>query len=117
MNTRQKGINQVRVVKKMLEGMGSIVEGPGYSVAFYGGSMSPIHRDYFGIADLISYRDGQFTLHQVTDLPNKAKHVKDIQKSGLPCWCWCKIEGRTGFRIFFVTKDSVTEGEAIMRGG
>ena len=117
MNSRQKGLNLVRMVRKMLEGMHYIVEGPGYSVAFYGGSMKPIHRDYFGIADLISYADNQFILHQVTDLSNKAKHVKDIQSLGIPCWLWCKIDGKTGFRVFFVSKDYAIEGSAMFRGG
>ncbi len=49
MNARAKGLQRVREVRKMLEGMGHLVEGPGYSVAFYQGRMNPIHRDYFSI--------------------------------------------------------------------
>jgi hypothetical protein len=101
----------------MLEGMGAVVEGRGYALAFYGGSMKPIHRDYFGIADLISFRDGIFTLHQVTDLTNKGKHVKAIQEKGLSAWLWCKVEGKSGYRIFFVFPHEVTEGEAVFKHG
>jgi len=115
MNARSKGLQRVREVGKMLEGIGHQVEGPGYALAFYGGSMKPIHRDYFGIADLISFRDGIFVLHQVTDLTNKGKHVKAIQEIGLSAWLWCKIEGKSGYRIFFVTPTEVTEGEAIFK--
>ncbi len=116
MNARQKGLNRVREVKKLLEGMGHTVEGPGYSVAFFGGSMKPIHRDYFGVADLISYKDWKLQLHQVTDLVNKAKHVKAIQGEKLSAWVWCKIEGKSGYRIFIVTPDSISEAQAIFKG-
>lgn len=112
MNARSKGLQRVREVRKMLEGMGAIVEGPGYALAFYGGSMKPIHRDYFGIADLISFWHGIFTLHQVTDLTNKSSHVKAIQEKGLSCWVWCKIERKLGYRIFFVTPSGVEEGKS-----
>ncbi len=116
MNNRQKGLQRVREVRKMLEGMGHKVEGPGYGVAFFGGSMRPIHRDFFGIADLMSSHDGVFHLHQVTDLKNKSKHVKAIQDGGLSAWLWCKIEGKFGYRIFIVTPDSISEAQAIFKG-
>lgn len=112
MNARAKGLQRVREVKKILEGLGHQVEGPGYSVAFFGGGMKPIHRDYFGMADLVSFGDGVFILHQVTDLTNKSKHIKMIQELGLPAWVWCRMEGKVGFRVFFVTENEVTEGEA-----
>ena len=109
MNARQKGLNRVREVKKLLEGMGHLIEGPGYSVAFYGGKMNPIHRDYFSIADLISYHKGIFILHQVTDLHNKASHIKTIRESGLFCWLWCRVKGALNYRIFFVSPGKVEE--------
>ena len=117
MNARSKGLQRVREVRKMLEGIGHLVEGPGYSVAFFGDRIQPIHRDYFSIADLISFRDGIFVLHQVTDLTNKGKHVKAIQQTGLSVWLWCKIEGKSGYRIFFVTPTEITEGEAMFKHG
>jgi len=115
MNARAKGLQRVREVRKMLEGMGHIVEGPGYSVAFYQGRMNPIHRDYFSIGDLISYHEEMFILHQVTDLHNKASHIKTIQESKIPAWLWCRLKGQLGFRIFFISQDKVEEGEAIFK--
>ena len=113
MNSRKKGLEWVREVKKLLEGLGHQIEGPGYGVAFYRGSMKPIHRDYFGIADLISFFNGAFFLHQVTDLSNKSTHVKAIQKAGLPCWVWCRVPTRPiSYRIFIVNGDRIEEAEA-----
>ena len=118
MNTRSKGLQRVREVRKMLEGMGHLVEGPGYAIAFFGGSMKPIHRDFFSIADLISYRwdDDRFILHQVTDLGHKTKHIKAIQEKDLSAWLWCKIEGKSGYRIFMVTPNSIEEANAKFKG-
>jgi len=115
MNARAKGLQRVREVKKLLEGIGHCVEGPGYSVAFYQNRMNPIHRDYFGIADLISYHEGIFILHQVTDLHNKASHIKAIQESLLPCWLWCRIQGALDYRIFFVSAGKVEEGKVFLK--
>jgi hypothetical protein len=119
MSSRQKGLQRVREVRKILEGLGHQVEGPGYSVAFFGGSMKPIHKDYFGVADLISYSpdDKEFILHQVTDLSNKSAHVKAIQEMGLSCWVWCRLEGKVEYRVFFVTPDNVESGGVVFRHG
>lgn len=111
-SARSKGLAWVREVRKMLEGMGHQVEGPGYAVAFYGGAMKPIHRDYFGIADLISFHNGNLYLHQVTDLSNKSTHVKAIQEKGLTCWVWCRVPTRPiSYRVFMVKGDSIEEAE------
>ncbi len=116
MNNRQKGLHRVREVKKMLEGLGHVCEGPGYSIAFFDGQMRPIHRDYFGVGDLISYHEGQFILHQVTDLSHKSKHLKAIQNKGLIAWLWCKIDQhRIGYRIFKVSQNSIEETEAVFK--
>jgi hypothetical protein len=103
MNARKKGLQRVHEVRRILEGLGHVCEG--------------IHRDYFSIADLISYSpdDKEFILHQVTDLKNKAIHIKMIQDSELPAWVWCRLEGRVGYRVFFVTQDKVEEGEAVFK--
>ena len=109
MNTRQKGLSNVREVKKILEGMECKVEGPTYGVAFFDGGMKPIHRDLFGIADLVAWHpDHKLRLHQVTDLGNKARHITEIRKLGIPCWVWCKVP-RQGYRVFEV----VESGEVI----
>lgn len=111
MNAREKGLTRVREVRKILEGMEHQVEGPGYSVAFFGGRMQPIHRDYFSVADLISYFGGKFILHQVTDLKNKSKHVRVIQDKRLPCWIWCRAKegGKVFYRVFLVDSEGTLE--------
>jgi len=111
-NSRRKGLEWVRIVRKMLEGMGHIVEGPFYKPVYLFSGMRAVHFDIFKIADLISYSENQFILHQVTDVKNKSSHVKLIQEKNLPCWIWCKIEGKIAFRIFFVDKGKIEEGEA-----
>ncbi len=104
MNNRQKGLGWVREVRKILEGMGHIVEGPGYGVAFYQGSMKPVHRDYFGCFDLISFDTEKHEMigHQVSDLPHKAAKVKAIQKAELAGWVWCRLDNRLEYRVFIV---------------
>jgi len=118
MNAREKGLARVREVRKIIEGLGHRVEGPGYSIAFFNGRMNPIHKDYFGVADLISYHENQFILHQVTDLTNKAKHTRLIQEACLPVWIWCRANdgGKVFYRVFFVAQDGqITEGSVQWR--
>jgi len=128
--SREKGLIYVHEVKKLLEAIGHQVEGPGYMIIYI--PLNPgayklginratkpiqVHKDYFGVADLISYFEGKLILHQVTDLSNKSIHVKAIQERGLSAWVWCRFnEGRRiGYRIFFVDL-LVEEGEIIWRG-
>ncbi len=113
MNSRKKGLARVREVRKILEGIGHQVEGPDYSLAYFQGRMQAIHRDYFGVGDLISFFEGQYMLHQVTDLPNKSRHINSILEKKLPCWVWCFVseKRKTWYRVFMVdTKGEISEG-------
>jgi hypothetical protein len=117
-NNRQKGLFYVREVKKILQGMNHEVEGPGYKAVWMGNRSVVVHADYFGIFDLISYHDGIYTFHQVSDLHNKSSKIKAIQKKNFKGWVWSRFSAedrRVGYRIFFVS-DEVTEGEVIFKG-
>jgi len=116
-NTRQKGLMWVREVRKLLEGMNHEVEGPGYKTAFFDNRVQPVHIDYFGIFDLISFDGNSFIGHQVSDLSHKAEKVHAIQEKKMKGWVWSRFdEGRkVGYRIFFVEPEKVEEGEIIWR--
>lgn len=102
-SARAKGLTYVREVRKILEAVGHEVEGPGYGLAFYGGRMAPVHRDYFGVYDLISYFQGQFFGHQISIPSNKASKVKAIQAKKMPGWVWSRLSnGKIFYRIFIV---------------
>ncbi len=115
MNNRQKGLGYCREVKKLLEGMNHVVEGPGYAVAFFNNRMSPIHRDYFSIYDLISFDGNHFIFHQVSTVAHKSEKIKAIQKQGMSGWVWCRLHQKIGYRIFFVSPDKIEEGEAVFK--
>ncbi len=102
MNARQKGLSYCREVRKIIEALGHTVEGPGYATAFFNGRMSPIHRDYFGLWDLISYYQGQYLFHQVSTLSNKSSKIKAITGKQMPGWIWCRVDHPVGYRIFKV---------------
>lgn len=103
MNNRAKGLLACREVKKILIGMGYLVDGPAYGIAFFGGKSVPIHRDFFGCIDLISYKDRQYWGHQVTDLNNKSKKVRALEEAGIDAWVWCrgKVKNKVVYRVFF----------------
>jgi hypothetical protein len=114
---RKKGISYVREVRKILEGMGHEVEGPGYATCFFNGRTQAVHKDYFSVFDLISWNRAEckFVGHQVSTLAHKAEKVKAIQKKGLHGWVWAryKDERKVGYRIFFVKPEYVDEGEVL----
>lgn len=103
MNNRAKGLAACREVKKILVDMGYKVDGPSYGVAFFGGKSIPIHRDFFGVLDLISYKEEQYWGHQVTDLNNKSKKVKALDETGMKAWVWCrtKVKNKVVYRVFY----------------
>lgn len=116
MNTRQKGLFWVREVRKLLEGMNHVVEGPGYKTAFFNNRIQPVHSDYFGIFDLISFDGTHFIGHQVSDLSHKAEKVKAIQQKKMKGWVWSRVSnGKVFYRIFIVEPDKVEEAEIIWR--
>lgn len=115
MNAREKGIARVREVKKLLQGMGYLIEGPGYKPLWIGTRSVPVHSDFFGVGDLISYFEGKFILHQVTDLKNKAKHVKIAQEAHIPAWIWSRAKegGKVFYRLFMVDIEGKIEEGSI----
>ena len=94
MNARSKGLQTVRRVKHYLEANSYVVEGPGYAVAFFQGSMKPIHRDYFGVFDLLSAsKTDVIRGHQICSIKNKARNQAKMQKAGISGYLWCKGGG------------------------
>lgn len=113
-NPRAKGISYVREVRKVLEAMQHQVEGPGYGLAFFGKSPRPVHKDYFGVFDLVSFYDGHVYLHQVTDISHKAQKVKAIQEKKIPGWVWARCTGHKIFyRIFSIDMEGKVEESEI----
>ena len=45
----------------------------------FGGKVIAIHQDFFGLFDLISFCDGRYYFHQISNLENKAAKVKATQ--------------------------------------
>lgn len=116
MKSRQKGLVLVREVRKILEGMGEIVEGPGYGVAFFNDRMNPIHKDFFGVFDLMSFspKEKEFTGHQVSTEHNKSTKIKALQEAKLPGWVWCRFsdeERGAGYEVYMVIGEKVIQHE------
>ncbi len=118
-SARAKGLDYVREGKRILEGLNHTVEGPGYGVAYYNNRMNPIHRDYFGCFDLISFHDGIYYGHQFTTLTNKSAKIKAIQKAQLTGWVWCRFNddddgrGKVGYQVYIVNGEKVIESEMV----
>ncbi len=113
-SNRAKGLDLVREVKGILQGLGHRTEGPGYSLAFYNGKMNPIHQDYFACFDLISYDGQQFIGHQVSTEANKSTKIKAIQEAKLPGWVWLRFSDEdrgAGYEVWMVNGDQITESE------
>ncbi len=112
-SARSKGLNFCREVKKILEGMGHEVEGPGYATVFFQGAIHPIHRDYFSLFDLISFFEGKYYFHQVSTIENKSTKIKAIQKKKMNGWVWLRVneDNQTGFDVFMVDPNCFIEKE------
>ena len=110
---RAKGLSFCREVRKILEGMNHIVEGPGYATAFFQGAVHPIHRDYFGLFDLISFYENKYYFHQVSTIKNKTTKIKAIQGMGMTGWVWCRVteDNQTGYDIFIIDGPIIEEKE------
>jgi len=109
-NTRRKGLAGVREVRKILEANGSRVEGPGYQPLFVK-KMIVVHRDYFGIFDLISLDvDGVLHGHQVTTSPDhKAEKIREMIEAKVAGTVWVKYpkkkigsQSTSGWRAWYV---------------
>ena len=101
--SRHKGLLYCSEVKHLLQLEGHKVDGPFFVSKFFGGKSNAVHKDIFGVADLISFLDGEIILHQVTVLNNKADKIHEIQKEKIyPIWVWCRIKesNKVGYRVF-----------------
>ena len=115
-SARAKGLDFVREVRKILEGMGHAVEGPGYGVAFYNAKMNPVHKDFFGVFDLLSFDGKSYIGHQVSTEANKSAKIKTIQEAKLPGWVWCRFtddDGFVGYAVYEITGSTITEHEMV----
>lgn len=116
-SAREKGLDFVREGRKILEGIGHIVEGPGYGLAYYKNRMNPIHKDFFGCFDLMSYCDSLYYGHQFTVKEHKSEKIKLLQEKKLPGWVWCRFtdedDGKVGYQVYIVNGDEVTESEMV----
>lgn len=112
-SARGKGLAFCREVRKILEAMGHQVEGPGYATAYFQGAIHAIHRDYFGIWDLISFYENVYYFHQVSTIENKTTKIKAIQQTKLPGWVWCRVteDNQTGFDVFVIDGPIIEEKE------
>lgn len=99
---RGKGLARVREVKQILEVSGHIVEGPGYKTMFINGKLIPVHRDFFGVFDLLEYsKDSGIYGHQVCDYKQKLRNARKIYDAGLTGDLWCH-EPRQGYSRYYV---------------
>ena len=105
MTAREKGLQECRKVKKVLEGMGFAVEGPGYKPFFIPktGKMTVVHKDYFGIYDLLFM--GRFHIFgvQVTaDAGNRMEKARKLLEGHKTLgFVWYPIK-RKGYQILAV---------------
>jgi len=91
MNNRQKGLQYVREVRRIMEKKGNIVEGPMYRPAFIKGKSRAVHSDFFGLFDLISYNPKNFdtfSFHQVSLNEKRSEKIKAILKAGVSGFFW-----------------------------
>ena len=113
-SARSKGLNFTREVRRILEGIGHTVEGPGYGLAYYNAKMNPVHKDFFGVFDLISFDGKSYIGHQVSTETNKSAKIKAIQEAKLPGWVWCRFSDEdrgTGYEVWRVFGDTVEDSE------
>ena len=90
-------------VRRILVGRGHLVSGPFFKAKWFGGRTQVIHEDIFGVWDLISWYQGEYHLHQVTDLNHKAEHEHKINELGMIGYIWCRTKqaNRIKYRVFW----------------
>ena len=103
MNARQKGQIFCAEVKRILEAIGHVVDGPFYKSCWFNNRSNPVHCDIFGIFDIVSCYQGIYYFHQVSTLDHKANKVKAILDVKMSGWVWARVSnGRVFYRIFIV---------------
>jgi len=111
-NTRKIGNDKCKEVKKILENMGYVTDGPFDKVIWFNKKMGKVHHDIFSIADLISLSpEGELFLHQITASNLKSKKEKKIKTLGAKCllWIYNSDNKEEDFRIFEVSHKETVE--------
>lgn len=109
---RAKGLKFVREVKEILKRLGHEVEGPGHAVLKLPSGFVPVHSDFFGVFDLISFHpDHGFRFHQVSTDQHRSEKAREIAKKNMNGTVWgrCKMQNRVAYRTYYVAVDGHTE--------
>ncbi len=95
MNNRQKGLMVCNEVKKILQGIGFDVEGPGFKSAFIPGHGAIlVHKDYFDIYDLMIMGAHHIFGVQVTgDERKKKEKARAMSESGILGFVFFRLKG------------------------
>jgi len=123
-NKRKTRLKFVREVKGKLIEQGHEVEGPGYLTMFVPENplqyklginkktrAVQVHRDYFGVADLISLKEGKVYFHQVSIIEEKSRKTDLFLEKGIKGFVWGRTRdgGKIHYRIFRVELGEVQE--------
>lgn len=83
MTNREKGLAECRKVKKILESWGFLIEGPGYKPLFLPTTrkMTVVHKDYFGMFDLlVMCPKGIFGIQVTTSASKEKEKIRNISQ-------------------------------------
>jgi hypothetical protein len=110
LDNRAKGFVFCNEVKKILEGIGHVVDGPFFKSKWFNNRANPVHCDIFSVFDLVSFYQYSYFFHQVSDLGHKSEKIKAIQGKGMPGWVWSRVSnGRVFYRVFIVKSSGAVE--------
>jgi hypothetical protein len=103
---REKGLIECRAIKKILQGMGLRVEGPGYKPLFLPGAhMTTVHKDYFDMFDLlIMGRYHIFGIQVTANEGHKYEKAALLRNAGPPSFVFypIKIGRRKSYEIILI---------------
>ena len=116
--SRAKGLIACHEVKAILIAEGHQVDGPYFKPIWFGGKTNVVHKDIFDCADLLSFFNGRFHLHQVSDVSHKSEKVKTIQEKGIPCWIWGRTKegNKVMYRVWVCINGKVLEDTPRWKG-
>ena len=124
-NKRETGLKWVREVRDLLIDLGHEVEGPNFKPTYIPGKDTkegmveskyiPVHKDFFGVFDLISHKKRRWFFQQISILEEKSRKIDAILEKGMDGIVWGRTKnGRfVDYRIFRVQDGKVDE---IVRG-
>ena len=103
LDNRGKGTQFCNEVKKILQGIGHVVDGPFFKSKWFNGRANAVHCDIFSVFDMVSVFEGKIYLHQVSTLAHKSQKVKGIQAQKMSGWVWSRVSnGKVFYRVFIV---------------